>query len=462
MGYIKSITVMQKRFNEIDKEEAAFFGKALRGMSPYVALIVLAFITGLLTGAGAFLLKTTVRWVSTPITSHMHAGGANYLLLGLPVVGIVLTGIYQRYVLHKDIYHGTKRLNRDIAIHRYRLASDLTYAPIVASTLTLGFGGSAGSEGPIAYTGAAIGSNIGRIFRANPGMMKIMLACGASAGIAGIFKAPVGGVLFSLEVLSIGLSAQAFIAIFTASVTSALTAFVLSGCTTDLVFNIVDPLSWHWMPWVVVLGLFCGVYSFYYSAIMNRMRKFFSSIHNPWMMNIISGSILAVLVFLFPPLFGEGYDFMSGILAGDTQSFAKYGLFAADATKLYTPMLLALGIIAVKAFACASANSGGGVAGDFAPTLMAGCVAGFFFATFLNIIGGQSLPVANFAFFGMAAVMSGAVRAPFMAIFITVEMAQAYHMFFPVVVASAISFFLVLILRRIFHMPSTLPGTYKS
>lgn len=448
---------MQKRFSDKD---TSFFGRKLRDMPPYVALMLLAFVTGLFTGACAFLLKASVRWVSTLFTSHFHAGGANWELLVLPVAGIMLAGIYQRYILHKEIYHGTERLNKAIACRKYRLAGDLIYAPMVASTLTLGFGGSAGAEGPIAYTGAAIGSNVGKVFRANPEMMKVMLACGASAGIAGIFKAPVGGVLFSMEVLSVGLSAHACIALFLAALTASLTSFVLSGCTADLVFHEVVPFSMGWMPWIVLLGIFCGLYSFYYSAVMSRFKRWYSSIKNPWIMNLLSGSILAVLVFVFPPLFGEGYGFMQDILAGDTKAFAAYSVFAGDASGQYTPLLIAFGIIAVKAFACVSTNSGGGVAGDFAPTLMAGCVAGFFFATLLNLFCDYTLPVGDFAFFGMAAVMAGAVRAPFMAIFITIEMAQAYSMILPVAVAAAVSYLSVLLLRRLFRMPLSLPDTY--
>lgn len=451
---------MQKRFSDMSHKEALFLGRKLRGIPPYVALMFLAFITGLLTGACAFLLKASVKWVSTLFTSHFNAAGANWALLVMPVVGIVLTGIYQRYFLHKEIYHGTERLNDAIAQRKYRLAGDLTYAPMVASTFTLGFGGSAGSEGPIAYTGAAIGSNIGKVFRATPEMMKIMLACGASAGIAGIFKAPVGGVLFSMEVLSIGLSAHACIALFLAALTASSTAFVLSGCTTDLVFDNAARLSLEQLLWVALLGIFCGLYSFYYSAVMTRLKRLFSSINNPWLKNLFSGSILAVLVFVFPPLFGEGYGFMGDILAGDTKAFAAYGFFAGYAAELYVPLAIAAGIIVVKAFACASTNSGGGVAGEFAPTLMAGCVAGFFFSTFLNLFCGQSLPVSDFAFFGMAAVMAGAIRAPFMAIFITVEMAQAYTLLLPVAVAAAVSYLLVLILRRLFRLPLTFPGSY--
>lgn len=433
----------------------------VNAIPPYAFMMMLAFITGLLTGSAAYLLKCTVRWVSQPIADNLHPWQCNRALLVMPVIGIMLTGIYQRYILHKEIYHGSDRLNRAIANRRYRLAGDLTYAPIVASTMTLGFGGSAGSEGPIAYAGAAIGSNIARLFRSDPTLMKIMLACGASAGIAGIFKAPIGGALFSLEVLTVSLTVGGIVAVLLASVTAALTAYVWSGCTPDLIFNNVSAFDWHWAPWVLVLGVFCALYSFYYSSVMTVMRRWYDSIGNPWLKNLISGALLAALVFLFPPLFGEGYNFMGELLAGKANALSDYSLFAYDGDLAWTPILIALGIIIVKAFACSSTNSGGGVAGDFAPTLMAGCVAGFFFASILNTLFGLHLPVADFAFFGMAAVMAGAIRAPFMAIFITVEMAQAYTLLLPVVLTAAVSYLGVLALRRLRHLPSSLPDFFN-
>ena len=428
---------------------------------PYAFMMTLAFLTGLITGTAAFILKTAIGWISRSVTHAMDPSNLNWILLIAPLIGIMLTGIYQRYILHKEIYHGTERVNRAIRHGRYLMAPDLTYAPLVASTLTLGFGGSAGAEGPIAYTGSAIGSNLAKIFHADTPLIRIMLACGAGAGIAGIFKAPIGGVLFSLEVLTITLTTPAIIAIVLSAVTSALTAYVWSGCTTDIILHDYVPFDWQWMPWVVLLGIFCGLYSFYYSSIMSLMRGWYESMTNPWMKNLISGSLLAIMIFIFPALYGEGYDFMSELFGGNTAAISSYGLFARYGSSTWAPILIALGIIAVKAFACASTNSGGGVAGDFAPTLMAGCVAGFFFAQLLNDISGLQLPVADFAFLGMGAVMAGAIRAPLMAIFITVEMAQVYPLLLPAAIAAATSSLLVLWLRRLTHLPSSLPDTYK-
>ena len=200
-------------------------------------LVAMALVTGGITGVAAYLLKRLVAFISTSLIMNLDPCGANWMFLLFPVAGILLTGIYQRYVLRKKIYHGVSQLGMAISERRYRLPGYLTYAPIVASSLTLGFGGSAGAEGPIAYAGAAIGSNVARSLGVRPDLMRFMLACGASAGIAAIFKAPVGGAFFSLEVLSVSLSVMAVLAVFIASLTAWLTAYALSGCTTDVAFE---------------------------------------------------------------------------------------------------------------------------------------------------------------------------------------------------------------------------------
>ena len=395
---------------------------SLRGSVPERVLIVgLATVVGLVTGGAAFLLKRLVARVSEPLTDGLHQWGCNPILLALPVAGIVLTGIY----------HGVDRLDKSISHRRYKLPFELTFSPLLASSITLGFGGSAGSEGPIAYAGAAIGSNLGRVFGVSPAMMRVMIACGASAGIAGISEAPVGGALFSLEVLTVELSAGAVMAVVTASLTAGLTAYMLSGFRPDISFAGIEPMQGEWMPYVLLLGLFCGFYAAYYSHIMRFMTRWYGTLHKP-------------------ALYGEGYGFMAKVLVGEGD-FGAYSLFAGDAGAVRGSIWIAAGILAVKAFATSSTNSGGGVAGDFAPTLFAGCIAGFLFASALNEMAGVGLPVAEFAFFGMAAVMAGAIQAPLMAIFLTVEMAAGgYSLLLPVTAAAVVAYGVVRVLHVCF------------
>lgn len=406
-------------------------------------LMLSAVVTGVIVGLCAFILKRLIGGVSHLLTDYFNPDSFNLTILIWPLVGILLTGIYQRYILRHEIYHGVDRLGMAVNKRHYNLPFYLCYAPILASTLTLGFGGSAGSEGPIAYTGAAIGSNIGRKLRLDSRGMRFIIACGAAAGIAGIFKAPVGGALFAIEVLSIELSVLAILAIFVASIASWLMAFVCSGCTIDLAFHHMESLDGSLLPWVILLGVFCGLYSIYYSAVMHRMVCLYGNMKNPWIKNILSGSIVAVCVFLFPPLWGEGYGFIAEVLNGNASMITGYSLFSSMPGGQTLFVILAAAIIVVKPFATSSSNSGGGVAGDFAPTLFAGCITGYLFAAASNAFCGTHLPVGDFALMGMGAVMAGALRAPLMAIFLAIEMSGAYLLMLPVVLTAAISYVMV-------------------
>lgn len=405
-----------------------------------VFAVTLAVIVGAITGFCAFLLKTFVKYISGFLTSGLHMSGINWYLLLIPVAGILLTGIYVRYILRDNIEHGVAQLMRDLSKKMYDLKSHLTYAPVLASSITLGFGGSAGAEGPIAYTGAAIGSNIGRMFGMSPRLLMIMIGCGAGAGIAGIFKAPIGGVLFTLEVLKMEFTTLPVIALIVSSVVSAMIVYVCTGCTFDVGYIPSVAFDPSIIPYVILLGLFCGVYSIYYSGIMHRMERFYDRISNPWLKNLSSGLLLAVLIFVFPVLYGEGYGSVAQILNGDASVMADHSFYFGYGNSDMWLLIIAAGILIVKAFATSSSNCGGGVAGDFAPTLFAGCIAGYLFAGTLNHFFGLDLPTGNFALIGMAGVMAGAIQAPLMALFITVEMTGASGLFLPVMLCSAISY----------------------
>ena len=406
-----------------------------------MGLMLSAFAVGLLAGTAAWGLKRMIGAVSHLMTDHLSALHANWAFLLLPVIGILLAAVFQRYVLHREIYHGVDRLNRGLKTGKNRIPLSLTVTPMIASTFTLGFGGSAGSEGPIAYTGAAIGSNVGKILGMSPTMMKVMVACGASAGIAGIFKAPIGGAFFALECLAVEMVSVSIIALMIASVTAGLMAYVLSGCTPDIYFTCVTAFDMHWLPWVGALGVFCGLYSVYYQKIMVRMQAFYAAMRNHWLKNLLAGGIIGAAVFLFPALYGEGYGFISSMLADKTDAITPFSLFAGDSADTTLVLLMLGGMMLVKAFATSAATSGGGVAGDFAPSLFAGCITGYFFAVSVNALFGLALPESYFAFFGMGAVMAATQRAPFMAIFLTVEMGAAFPLLLPVVIVSTVSYF---------------------
>ncbi|MCM1441248.1 MAG: chloride channel protein, partial [Roseburia sp.] len=240
------------------------------------AAFIIATVTGIIVGFAAFVLKWMIGCVTHLLTQKMHVYGENWFFLLIPVIGILLTGIYVRYILRDDITHGVSKLMAKLKNKIYKLRFHLTYAPLIGSTLTLGFGGSAGSEGPIAYAGAAVGSNMARLMRFSPELMMIMVGCGAGAGIAGIFKAPIGGFLFTLEVLRMQLTTVSVIALLTSSIVAGMTAFALSGFTYDLAFPGVHLFEPEMSIWYLVLGVVCGLYALYYSTMMSRMERVYN------------------------------------------------------------------------------------------------------------------------------------------------------------------------------------------
>ncbi|MBD5308169.1 MAG: chloride channel protein [Bacteroides sp.] len=423
--------------------------------SQRMIFLAIAFLVGLAVGTAAFFLKSLIRWISLPLLPHLHYDGPNYLFILYPVVGIMLTVIYQRYVLHQGIYHGVERLRKSLAERNYNMSPRLILAPIIASSLTLGFGGSAGSEGPIASSGAAIGSNIGRWFKLTETQVMVMIACGAGAGIAGIFKAPVGGALFTIEILALPLDALALIALFISTLTSALTAYVWSGCTPDVTFTSIPALNWtHVIP-VILLGLFTGIYSAYYAIVMKKMTAHYNRMKNHWVKNISSGLTVGILLFLFPTLYGEGYGAVAKLLADVPHTIIDYtwltNIFKDYASGQILLMSVALAMLLAKPFATSSTNGGGGVAGDFAPTIMIGSVAGFLYAAGSNYFFGTHLPVVDFVFLGTTGVMAGAIGAPCMAIMITVEMATAYPLLLPATAVATLSYLTKRLLTTNYH-----------
>lgn len=421
-------------------------------ISVRMVMALLAVAIGALSGFGAFLLKYTVGYISSCLTSGLNASGYNLFFLLLPVVGIILTGVYVRYVLKDNISHGVRRLMGDLSHNKYGLSGELMYAPMVASSLTLGFGGSAGSEGPIAYTGAAIGSNVGRWFGLQQRYIMILIGCGAGAGIAGIFKAPIGGMLFTLEVLGMELSTVSVLTLLLASSVSAFTAYVLSGCSPDMSFVTAEVLhiDFRMVMFMVLFGIVCGAYSLYYSFVMKMVEHIIDRVNNQWLKNVVSGGVIGVLIFAFPALYGEGYGVVEKVLNGDVGAVMSYGVFAGDSGHVWIVVAVLVGIVAVKCFATSMTNSGGGVAGDFAPTLFAGCMLGLLFAIVMNNVAGCRLPQSYFAYFGMAGVMSGVIRAPFLAIFLTSEMTGCGGCLMPLAVVAAVSFGVV----RVFTLDS--------
>ncbi len=406
-------------------------------------LIFLAIVIGIACGFAAFAFKWLISLVAGLFLPHIKDGTINLWIILPPIGGILLAGIFTRYIVRTNLAHGVGQLINDLKKKLYRLRHNIVFSPIIGGAITLGMGGSAGAEGPIAYTGAAIGSNVGQLLGLSPRMLKILIGCGTSAGIAGIFSAPIGGLMFALELVGIELSIPAVLAATVSCLASYLTIFTLHGGHSDLTFTPLDNYSMDMLPLVLLLGVFCGIYSIYYSYIAGRLDTFYKRIRNPWLRNLTGGLAIGLILFMFPAMFGVGYPILGNVINGDCTALAKGSILEGLLTGPQGLMLVAGGILLCKCWAVASTNSSGGVGGDFAPTLYAGGMAGFLFATFCNTYFSTELPVGVFAYLGMAGAMSGIIEAPLMTIFITMEMTQTYRYALPVTLCAFVSFLVV-------------------
>jgi CIC family chloride channel protein len=404
-------------------------------------VLILALFVGIFGGLAAMVLKFLIHLISSAVTSHINISAGNYLYILLPATGVILAAIYVRYVVRDDISHGVTRVLYAISQNKSRLKQHNVYSSIIASSITIGFGGSVGAEGPIVYTGAAIGSNLGSMFRMSPRVLMILVGCGAAAGIAGIFKAPIAGMLFTLEVLMLDLTTVSVMPLLIASITSATIAYLYTGYSFEFFFNQSEDFYIAKVPFVIVLGVVCGLVSLYFTRAMNMMENFFRRFKNRWTKTAIGCSILACLVFIFPPLFGEGYDAILDLLSGDTSSIMNGSIFYGDRHQVWSVIMFIALIILTKVFATSATNGAGGVGGTFAPSLYVGCMTGFLFAYVSNLMGFEiELSTKNFALIGMAGVMSGVMHAPLMAIFLTAELTGGYDLFLPLLIVSTISY----------------------
>ena len=405
-------------------------------------VLILALIVGIASGFAALLLKYLIHIISDALLSHFAVTGGNYMYLLWPVLGVLITSVFVRYVIRDNISHGVTRVLYAISQKKSRLKPHNMYASLIGSSVTIGFGGSVGAEGPIVYTGAAIGSNLGSAFRMSPRVLMILVGCGAAAGIAGIFKAPIAGMLFTIEVLMLDLTAVSIMPLMLSSIAAATVAYAFTGYESEFFFSQSETFLTMRIPYVIVLGVFCGFVSLYFTKVMNMVEQMFSRLVNPWLKFLVGGAILSLLIFLFPPLYGEGYGPINSLLNGQYTQIFDGSIFYGYRENVWMVMVFILLIILTKVFATSATNGGGGVGGTFAPSLYVGCMTGFLFAMLVNTLGlcDGGLSLKNFALMGMAGVMSAVMHAPLMAIFLTAEMTGGYQLFLPLLIVSTISY----------------------
>lgn len=431
----------------IEEKGSAAFLALLKWREEHVSertfKLVLAFLVGFFAAVAAFVLHGLINQIGALLTSSFDRHTANWLYLVYPVAGIYLTSLFVRYVVKDNISHGITRILYAISSKQSRLRGHNCWTSVVASAITIGFGGSVGAEAPIVLTGSAIGSNLGKLFRMDNKTLMLLVGCGAAGAIAGIFKAPIAGLVFTLEVLMIDLTMTSLLPVLISCVTATCFTYIFSGDSVLFSFHIDSGWTVERVPACILLGVTCGLISLYFIRTMTFCEGIFGRFkERPFIRLLIGGAILSLLIFLFPSLYGEGYRDINLLLNGQTQAdwdgILRNSLFSGQGNLviLYVSLVLLTKVVATSA-----TNGGGGCGGTFAPSLFVGCFGGFLFARFWNIYDiGVYVPEKNFALLGMAGVMSGVMHAPLTGIFLIAEITGGYDLFLPLMIVSVCSY----------------------
>ena len=412
-------------------------------ISEKMFVLILAFFVGFFAAVAAFVLHWIIHQIEHLLTSQFQTDSYNWLYLVYPVVGIYLTSLFVRYVVKDNISHGITRILYAISSNKSRLRPHNTWSSVIASAITIGFGGSVGAEAPIVLTGSAIGSNLGKLFRMDSRTLMLLVGCGAAGAIAGIFKAPIAGLVFTLEVLMIDMTMTSLLPILVSCVTATCFTYIFSGDAALFTFHLDNDWTVERIPACILLGVFCGLVSLYFVRAMGFAEGIFARIQNyPHLKLLLGGTTLSLLIFLFPALFGEGYSSINLLLNGKTEAdwnqILNNSLFSGHPNVLMTYIAL---VLLTKVFATSATNGGGGCGGTFAPSLFIGCFAGFFFSRMWNLHElGVYVPEKNFALMGMAGVMSGVMHAPLTGIFLIAELTGGYSLFLPLMIVSVSSY----------------------
>ena len=417
-------------------------------VSDKMFLLFLAFIVGLLSAVAAYTLHSIINLIVALLTSSFSKTSANWLYLVYPVIGIYLTSLFVRYIVRDEISHGITRILYAISSNKSRLKSHNTWSSVIASAITIGFGGSVGAEAPIVLTGSAIGSNLGQLFHMDRKTLMTLVGCGAAGAIAGIFKAPIAGLVFTLEVLLIDMTMSSLLPILVSCVTATCFTYIFSGDAALFTFHLDNEWTVQRIPACLLLGVTCGLVSLYFIRTMGFAEGIFARFKDkPHVRLAIGGTMLSLLIFLFPALFGEGYTSINLLLNGRTEADWNHildnSLFAGQSVMLIPYIAL---VLLTKVFATSATNGGGGCGGTFAPSLFIGCFTGFLFSRLWNIEEvGVYVPEKNFALMGMAGVMSGVMHAPLTGIFLIAELTGGYSLLLPLMIVSVSSYLTLII-----------------
>ena len=404
--------------------------------------IILALFIGLFASVAAFILHFIIKEIQVLLTAGFSTVTYNWLYLVFPVIGIFLTSLFVRYVVKDNISHGITRILYAISSKRSRLKPHNCWTSVIASAITIGFGGSVGAEAPIVLTGSSIGSNLGQLFKMDNKTLMLLVGCGAAAAIAGIFKAPIAGLVFTLEVLMVDLSMASLLPILVASVTATCFTYIFMGSDSLFSFHLDGEWIVERVPACILLGVSCGLVSLYFIRMMTSCEGVFARLKDHrYAKLLLGGLMLSSLIFIFPVLYGEGYSAINILLnsntAADWNTLLNNSLFYGHGQLLIIFVAL---VVLTKVVATSATNGGGGCGGTFAPSLFVGAFSGFLFARIWNIQQlGLYVPEKNFTLLGMAGVMAGVMHAPLTGIFLIAEITNGYDLFIPLMIVSTCS-----------------------
>ena len=413
-----------------------------RNLSDKNFVLLISFFVGIFTACAGLLLKWLIGQIEELLTHEFVETGANWLYLVYPVIGVWLTMLFIRYIVRDDIGHGVTKILFAIARKQSRIKPHNTWTSVVASAITIGFGGSVGAEAPIVLTGSAIGSSLGQACRLSNKYMMLLVGCGAAGAVSGIFKAPIAGLVFVLEVLMIDLTMTSLLPLLVSSVTAVGLTFAVTGTNPIFEFHLQNPFTVDRIPAYIALGIVCGLVALYFTRTMNYLEGIFRRLQGRYKKFLLGAAMLSLLIYLFPSLYGEGYDLITLLLNGNGQADWDTAM---DRSLFYgsNHLLIYLFLIIVfKVFASTATNGGGGCGGIFAPSLFLGCICGFVFCRLWNMydVLGIDIPERNFAMLGMCGLMSGVMHAPLTGIFLIAELTGGYALFMPLMIVATGSY----------------------
>ncbi|KAA6301991.1 MAG: H(+)/Cl(-) exchange transporter ClcA [Candidatus Ordinivivax streblomastigis] len=437
-------------------ENKTWFDKVLSWREKHIKeqnfILLLSLMIGILTAVTAAILKNTIHFIQYILTERINVTDAHWAYLIYPIVGILLAGLFVKYIVKDDIGHGVTKILYAISQRKSRIKPHNTWTSVLASSITIGFGGSVGAEAPMVLTGSAIGSNLGRLFKMEQKTLMLLVGCGAAGAIAGIFKAPIAGLLFTIEVLMLDLTTASVLPLLISSVTAASVSYIFTDTEAMFKFSQNEAFDLGRTPYVLLLGIVCGLIALYFTRSTIWIEGKFRKLKSFWKKFALGATLLSVLIFFLPPLYGEGYGVIEQLLSNNYDHLLDGNMLSGIEDRYWSLLVFFFLIIVFKVFATAATNGGGGCGGIFAPSLFLGSIVGFSFAHLLNhfptLLNGNHLPEENFALMGMAGVMASVMHSPLTAVFLIAELTGGFDLFLPLMIATISAYFTIKLFEK--------------